>query len=328
MKKLQADIKKGIYKNIYLLYGPQSYMRSRYVKGLVKVFLPEGDEMNLTKYYGKKTDVAEVIGMAETLPFLAEKRVVVCENTELFARACDELADFIGRIPETSVLIFSEEKADMRLKHSKAVKSAGCIAEFTNLSDDDLRDMIIKRLGKEHRPITESALDLFMIRCGDDMWQIMNNLEKVISYTFGKDGIRDADVNAVCPALPQDKIFDMINAILSGNAQKAVEQYQDLVLLQSDPSGMIGLIRDQYRLMLHVKEMSEEGAGPKEMADVMGMREIRVKLALPVSRKSSKIRLTDGIRRICDTEERIRSGDLDKRVAAETLIITLANAKG
>ena len=56
MKQLEADIKNKIYKNIYVLYGPQSYNRKRYEKALVSLFVVKGDTMNLTYYYGKKID--------------------------------------------------------------------------------------------------------------------------------------------------------------------------------------------------------------------------------------------------------------------------------
>ncbi|MCR5301986.1 MAG: DNA polymerase III subunit delta [Lachnospiraceae bacterium] len=326
MKQLEADIKNGIYKRIYLLHGPQSYLRTSYVKALTARFLDEGDSMNLTKYYGAKVDIKEVTDTALTMPFFAPRRVIVCENTGLFTRACEELADFIPDIPETSVMIFSEEKIDKRLRQTKAAASTGCIAQFSDLSDAELSDRIVRRLAKEHRPITRSALDLFMARCGDDMWQISNELEKVISYTFKKDGIRDADVDAVCPSPPQDRVFNMIDAILAGDAKKAVAFYMDLILLQSDPAGIISLIRDQYRLMLHIKQMSEENLGIGRMAEVLKVREVRVKMALPVSKKSSKIRLAKGIKLCADTEQRIKTGDVDKKIAAETLIIELSRS--
>ena len=324
MKQLEADIKNGIYKKIYVLTGPQSYNRKRYADALVKVFLPEGDTLNLSRFFGKKIDLAEVISLAETMPFLSEKRVIFLENTDLFTHACDELADYIDKIPETCVMIFSEEKIDARLRQSKAVKKSGCIAEFNDLTEKDLRDFVTRRLGKEHRPITQAALDMFIARCGNDLWQVSNELEKVISYTFGKDGIRPEDVEAVIPPLAEDRIFAMMDSILAHDTTTALQYYRDLLLLRSDPRGILGLLRDQYRLILHAKELENEHMKLSDMASLLKMRDTRVKMALPRARKSSKIYLTDAIEKIAALFESINTGNIDEQIGVETLIIELS----
>ena len=40
--------------------------------------------MNCSRYEGKKTDIKEVIDLAETLPFFAERRLIVFEDTVFF----------------------------------------------------------------------------------------------------------------------------------------------------------------------------------------------------------------------------------------------------
>ena len=323
MKSLESDIKNKIYKNLYVLYGPQSYNRKRYVKALVDLFAPGADSMNLTYYYGPKIDIREVIDLAETMPFMSDKRVIVLEDTGLFTVSCDELADYIPDICETCCMIFSEDKIDMRLKQTKAAKAKGTVAEFADLSEAQLRDHIMKRLGREHRPITANALELFMQRCGDDLWQVSNELEKVISYTFKKDGIRPEDVEAVMPPLPEDKIFVMIDAILAHDTHKAVRLYADLLSLRNEPVAMLSLLREQLRLTLHAKELADEGVSAKDAAQLLGMRETRVKMALPAARKSSKIDLENRIRMCADTDERIKSGLIDAKIGVETLIVEL-----
>ncbi len=325
MRKLEADIKAGIYKNLYVLFGPQSYNRKRYAKALCDLFLPEGDTMNLTSFYGKDTDIAEVASLAVTLPFFAAKRVIVLENTGMFLRSCEELCDLIGNIPDSCVIIFSEEKIDNRLKQTKLAKSAGTIAEFDTLSEKEMKDWILRRLAKEHRQITGAALVMFMQRCSDDLWQTGNELEKIISYTFGKDGIRPEDVDAVIPPPPQDAIFEMIDAILSGNESQALSLYADLLRLQSEPMGILTLLRDQLRIVMNVGKMNAEHMGYAEMAKVLAIREGRARMALPAARKSSTIKLRECVNMCADTEERIKSGLIDPKVGLETLLITLCN---
>ncbi len=327
MKQLAQDIKNRNFRNIYLLHGSESFLRKKYAEVLVSAFLPENDTINLSRFYGKKTDIAEVLSMADTMPFMSENRVIVCENTDIFTRSCDELADYIPNIPENCRIIFSEEKIDARLKHTKAVRSHGCIAEFTPLSEDGLRDFIIKKLAKEHRQITQAALDLFMERCGDDLWTVSNELEKIISYSFGKDGIRPADIEAVCPPSPEDKIFNMIDAIVASNTQKAVGLYKDLLLLRSEPMGILALLREQFRLLLHVKDLDNDGMNIREMAPVLKMRDTRIKMAYPSARRVDRKRLKRSVILCADTDERIKSGLIDPVIGVETLIIALSGSK-
>lgn len=327
MKQLETDIKNGNYKSIYVFHGTQDYLKKRYSDALIGVFVPAGDTMNLARFYGKKTDLKEVIALCDTMPFLSERRVVVLENTGLFSAACEELAAYIPNIPDTSVMIFCEEKIDARLKQTKEAKAKGSVVEFTDLSEADLRKWIMQRLSKEHRQITSNALDMFVERCGSDLWQVSGELEKVISYTFGKDGIRKEDVDAVCPPPAEDKIFYMISSIFDNDTETALRYYRDLLVLRTEPVSILSLIREQFRLIYHAGLMSNDNVSLKEMAEAMKLRDTRVKMALPVARKSSKIRLTEGIELCADTEWRIKSGLMDARVGVETLIIELSQRR-
>ena len=96
MKSLNEDLKTGQFKQIYLLYGEESYLKRQYRERLVRAMIPEGDTMNYAHYEGKNIPVKEVIDLAETMPFFAEKRLIVFENTGFFKPAAGaELADYI-----------------------------------------------------------------------------------------------------------------------------------------------------------------------------------------------------------------------------------------
>lgn len=84
MKSLNEDLKTGQFKQIYLLYGEENYLKKQYKERFVKAMLPDGDTMNYAYYEGKGVDIKEVIDLAETLPFFAERRLLVFENTGFF----------------------------------------------------------------------------------------------------------------------------------------------------------------------------------------------------------------------------------------------------
>ncbi len=81
MKALNEEIKSGQLKKVYLLYGEEAYLKKMYKERLRKAALPEGDTMNYAYYEGKNVNVKEVIDLSETLPFFADRRLIILENT-------------------------------------------------------------------------------------------------------------------------------------------------------------------------------------------------------------------------------------------------------
>ena len=74
MKTIDEDIKKGTFRQCYLLYGEESYLKKQYRDKLVHAMVQEGDTMNFSSYEGKDIRPGELVDLAETLPFFAERR--------------------------------------------------------------------------------------------------------------------------------------------------------------------------------------------------------------------------------------------------------------
>ena len=61
MKSLNEDLKTGQFKQVYLLYGEENYLKKQYKDKLSKAMLPPDDTMNYAYYEGKGADVNEII---------------------------------------------------------------------------------------------------------------------------------------------------------------------------------------------------------------------------------------------------------------------------
>ena len=150
MKSLNEDLKTGKFKQIYLLYGEEAYLKKQYKERFVKAMLPVGDTMNYACYEGKNTDIKEVIDLAETLPFFAERRLILFEDTGFFKSSGSDLADYISDMPETTCFIFIENEVDKRSKLYKAVKAKGHIVEL-GVQDEEYAAQVGTRARKEGR---------------------------------------------------------------------------------------------------------------------------------------------------------------------------------
>ena len=127
MKSLNEDLKTGKFKQVYLLFGEENYLKKQYKDRLTKALISEEDTMNYAYYEGKGIDVREIIDLAETMPFFSERRLIVIENSGFFKNATPELAEYMKDIPETTYFVFVETELDKRSKLFKAVKDKGRI---------------------------------------------------------------------------------------------------------------------------------------------------------------------------------------------------------
>lgn len=149
MQRINEDIKTGNFKQIYLLYGEERYLKNQYTTRLRKALCQDGDEMNTHFYQGKDFSLGQVIDLAETLPFLAERRVMFFKDTGLFKAGGEELAEYLASPNDTTFFVFTESEVDKRSKLYKTVQSKGYVAEFTVQDENSLKRWIAGILGRE-----------------------------------------------------------------------------------------------------------------------------------------------------------------------------------
>ena len=142
MKKIMQDMKSGQFSHIYLLYGEEAYLRKQYRDNLKNALVPPEDTMNCTVFSGKDINQNEVIDLAGTMPFFAERRVILIENSNWFKNSNDKMAEALKTIPDTTYLIFVEEEVDKRNKLFKAVSTQGYAANFDEQKEDTLKTWI------------------------------------------------------------------------------------------------------------------------------------------------------------------------------------------
>ena len=321
MKNIQADIKSGNFKQVYLLYGEEAYLKQQYKQNLVKALNPDGDTMNFNHYEGKGIDVKQLIDLCETMPFFAERRVVLLEDTGFFKNKCEELADYMKELPDYLYLVFAETEVDKRNRMYKAVKSCGSIAEFIRQDEKTLMRWAAGILGKAGKKITQRDMELLLTKTGTDMGNLRMEMEKLISYTEGRDVVTAEDIEEICTARTENKIFDMVRAVTERNQKKALDLYNDLLTLREPPMRILFLLSKQFRQMCLAKKMAGEGAAQSEIASRLGIPSFAVRNILTCARAYSVEELEGAEEDFVEAEEAVKTGRLQDVLSVELLIV-------
>ncbi len=325
MKGIQEDIKSGKFQPVYLLYGEESYLKRQYAQKLRQAMAGTEDTMNVAVYEGKNINPGEIIDLAETLPFFAERRLILIEDSGTFKSSCEELAEYMKHIADTTCFVFVEEEVDKRGKMYKAVKQAGRTVEFVRQKDDVLTRWILSRLKQENKKITQREMRLFLEKTGNDMENIEKELEKVLCYTLGREVITREDLEAVCVVQTTGRIFEMVDKIAEKKLRQALDLYYDLLAIKEPPMRILFLIARQYQILLQVKELKGKGYDSKSIASKAGIRDFAVRKNLAQSEHFSERQLWEAVADCVQAEEDVKTGNLNDRMAVELLIVKFAS---
>ena len=319
MQTINEDIKSGQYKKVYLLYGEESFLKQSYKKKL-KEAVAGDDTMNYNYFEGKGLDVNELISLSDTMPFFSDKRLIIIEDSGFFKTSSEALADYLPMIPDTTCIVFVEDAVDKRNRLFKKVKELGHAAEMKRQDSAQLARWAGTILAQNGRKITGSTMNLFLERTGDDMENIRMELEKLISYTMGSDVVTTEDVEAVTTVQVTNKIFDMVNAIVTRKTRLAMDLYEDLLTLKEPPMRILFLIARQFNQLLLVKEMTAKGTDRGTIASKL---KIPPFLAGKVSAQAgafTREQILSYVKGCVEAEEAVKTGKMNDRMAVELLI--------
>lgn len=322
MQKLKADLKAGKYERIYLLYGPEAYLCRAYRNLFKNAIVNPDDDMNYSYFENAIDKLSNVIDIADTLPFFAEKRLLVLENSGLFDKE-NGFADYIPNIPDTTVIILINGDVDKRSRLYKAITKNGYACEFKRQSPEELINFICRKEQKDGKQISGADASYLLNLVGDDMNSIVNELDKLNGYTGDRSVIGRRDIDEICTIQIEGKIFEISDAILNKQSSQVFILYNNLIELKESPFGILAIIKRNYSRLLDISELKDKGCGIKEICERTHQQEWIVKKCLASIRRMTSAKLKKSLDEIVNTEFAIKTGDISDRLGLEILLANL-----
>lgn len=321
MQRINEDIKSGQLKRLYLLYGEEAYLRRQYRDKLKNAIIGD-DTMNYHYQEGKTAVTGEIIDLAETMPFFAERRLIILENSGLFKSGGEELSAYLsGGAPETAYFVFVEKEVDKRSRLYKTVQSRGYAAEFAVQEEAVLKKWILGMMKKEGKKISASALDHLLEKTGTDMENIRKETEKLFCYCLEKEAIEIRDIDEICTKRISSHIFDMVGAIAEKKQKRALELYYELLALKEPPMRILFLIARQFNMLLQAKELKKKGLSNKAIGEKIGLPGFIAGKYVTQAAGFTGEALREAVEACVEAEEAIKTGKMNDNMSVELLIV-------
>lgn len=333
---LKDDIRKKNIRNLYLFYGPEEYLKKYYLDEIEKVLLTEDLKILNKTVLEDKIDIHKIIDTCEAVPVFSEKRLVIVKNSGLFkvkGKKIDEnrdkassgdLISCLQNIPHHTCLVFYEMEIDKRLKATGIIKKDGLLVEFPYQNQFDLVKWVIKVFKHYNKEISPEAASLIVSNSEIGMNEILNEINKIVLYLGDKPKASIDDVEKVCSKSIKTRIFDLTDSIAEKNSQQALNILNDMVILKEPLPKILFMITRQFRHILEMKLLSDRGYSAREAASKIGISPYFSGKILKQSKSFTVKELKNIMEECLKTDEAIKTGKINDRIAAEMLIADIS----
>ncbi len=304
---------------VYLLYGTKQYRINEEIKKISKNI----DKMNISRYDLNNDALKNVIDDCETYSLFQDKKIVIADNANVFtgttSKDSEIIEKYLNNINQSTILIFivHNEKIDSRKKITKLINKNGKVLEF----NDELNvESLIKEQLKDYN-IEYKNIKLLIDRVGTNPLIIQNEIDKIKIYKGEDRNITKEDILNLTIKKVEIDIFKLIDDIVKGNKEDAIEIYHEMLKANEEPLKIVIMLANQFRIIYQSKELLKKGYSEKDIAAILKIHPYRVKLAIQNSRTYNDKTLLKFIDELANIDLGIKTGTMNKNLALELFIL-------
>jgi DNA polymerase-3 subunit delta len=223
-EKIIADWKKGNFKSLYWLEGEEPYFIDKIVEYAEHKILSESEaSFNLTVFYGKDANWADVINACRRYPMFAERQVVLLKEAQQM-KDLDKLEGYVDNPLASTVFVVSykDKKVDARTKFAKLLKTKGELFTTKKLYETELPNWTNTMVANHGLSINQKALNLLVDHVGNDLSRLENEIEKLAVNLGTRKSITEDDIENYIGISKEFNIFELQAAFGKKDFAKAI----------------------------------------------------------------------------------------------------------
>lgn len=331
---LKEQIKTGGFSNAYFIFGEESYLKEFYVNALVKK-LASGpfEDFNLHRFDGKSNTLADILKDADLLPMMGGYNfILVCDYPfDKSEKDCAEIKEYLKDLPEATVMVFWYNSLSPDIKKSarwKGVEAAfakyGSSVQLGRRSESELVRLLVSGCKKRNAALSAENARYLISVSGGDIKNLLNEVQKLSAYANGGEITRKM-IDTLAVRSLQARIYDLSNAVVRGNYDKAYSVLDSLFAAREEPVKILSAVSGCYVDMYRVKCAKSAGLNYDDVGKYYSYkgREFALKNAAGDCAALSFSQLRKSLDVIMNADNALKSTSADSRLILEEMLVKL-----
>lgn len=287
LETLLGGMREGKGPAIVLLHGDEFRVRGA-SRAILKLVAPDSDQgLGISTFDGRAASWDEVEGTLMTPSLFVSACTVVVENVPWFApperkaepaEPPDEekpvpgtsKAEEPGRVlqlleqglPDGTRLLLLAPQVDKRGRAYKQLSRQGCVLDLSVERDrsgrirrESLAAFLDQHLRRARKGIDPRAREALLSRCGNELWGVHQEIEKLLLYVGDAETVGVSDVEEIFTDQSESWVFDLTDSLGQKDAIEALGFLRRLMADGEYPLRVLGAIASQVRRLLSARQL-------------------------------------------------------------------------
>ncbi|MBO5453023.1 MAG: DNA polymerase III subunit delta [Clostridia bacterium] len=312
MEKIIKHIKEKKFDKLYFFHGEEVFLSNYYVK-LIKKHTVGDDEFNFISLDSE--DVLSFQDAIESTPVFSEEKLVIIKGLDFSKEwKSDTYAFFeemLENMPYYTRLILVCATVDKKSKIYKLLSSKCTECVFEHQKPRDIVKWIIKVTQSKGVSIDVDAAEMMTEYAGVDMNLLINEIDKLASYTGEGGKITAEAVEQLCTKNINAKVYSLMDAIMARKATDAFLILNELKREKEEPNYINGSLMRNILGILQYKALKEEGKSIASICEKMNLRPFVQKKYAVYEKSFKEAFLIEMVSECSDFDVKLKSGGMD-----------------
>ena len=347
---------------IIFLYGQDDFRSQQKLKEIETKFIKEVDNSanSLTKIDGQVSDIKKISDTLSARSLLTNRRMIIIENIFLNKGKTifTEILDYLKKIKadsEKDIIIVIRETSIKTGKTGKQAVTVNSIGkekpllkkpqslfaylnkqkfsqEFKTLANTELINWIKKQVASQGANISNQTAQTLISLIGNNLWQINNELNKLVNYKIGLEpimipggnsinkNIEVADIEKLTKGKFDENIFALTDAISNKNKTLAIKLLDEQYAAGLTDSYLLSMFIRQFKILLQIRQALDSGLTSRKITSELKLHPFVIQKGISQVRNFNLLRLKNILTKLVTIDSNIKNGRSNGKTMLNLLI--------
>ncbi|NTU98802.1 DNA polymerase III subunit delta [Candidatus Falkowbacteria bacterium] len=332
---------------VFFLYGADTFRSRRKLNELTQKYIKEVDPsgLSLNVLGPEAVSLKSIAEGSSAGSLLARKRMLVVERVfdKKDAQFFADLVKYVNANKagfEDNIVVFwdsvtSEEKGMTKERGQlyKWLVGQKFAQEFKPMSNTELTSWVREETVRRGGDISREAAVHLVALTGSDLWQVDQELNKLVHYKLGQklalgvqvqpDKIETEDVKNLVSGVFDEQVFALTDALSARNRSLAVKLFEEQLKGGESEEYLLHMILRQFRILVQVRQALDSGVQPRKIASELALHPFVAQKSVSQVRNFSLEQLKKINRRLIDIDYKVKTGQQKMKTGMNNLIAAL-----